>query len=128
MATITLAAPATRRPLAGRPLEQTAPVRLTARGRRLARTLVVSLALLVTLAVALAWHAPAGTAGTASTGRATSTVVVQPGQTLWDVARSVAPNSDIRETVARIKGLSDLSGPSSSTVHPGQQLVVPLAG
>ncbi len=148
MATITLAAPASRRsagvrivssnPVPVRPLGSPVPVsrkgstpnplRLTARGRRLARTLVVALALVVTLAVALAWRTPSVAAGDGAAQSATTTVVVQPGQTLWDVARTVAPSSDIRETIARIKGLNDLSGAGSSTVLPGQQLVVPAAG
>ncbi len=59
---------------------------------------------------------------------ATASVVVQPGQTLWSVARQVAPGADVRETVARIKDLNGLSGPSSDVVVPGQQLVVPAAG
>jgi nucleoid-associated protein YgaU len=148
MATITLAAPASRpsagvrvvssnpvpvrRPEAPKSVSRTgstpSPLRLTARGRRLARTLIVALALVAALAVALAWRTPSVAAGDSAALSATTTVVVQPGQTLWQLARDVAPNSDVRETIARIKDLNGLSGAGSSAVLPGQQLVVPAAG
>ena len=57
---------------------------------------------------------------------ATTTVVVQPGQTLWSVARGLSADADVRETVARIQELNGLSGTAGSTVRPGQQLVVPV--
>ena len=48
--------------------------------------------------------------------------MVQPGETLWVIAERVDPETDPRETVARIVAMNDL--PSSSVVA-GQELVVP---
>jgi hypothetical protein len=44
------------------------------------------------------------------------------GQTLWQIARSVAPADDPRDTVDRIR---DLNGLGTETVQAGQRLVVP---
>lgn len=52
----------------------------------------------------------------------TSTATVQAGQSLWDVAAATgAP--DVSKAVAQIV---DLNGLDSSTIHPGQRLVVPV--
>ena len=53
---------------------------------------------------------------------------MQPGQSLWDLARGLSLDTDLRETVARIQELNGLSGGAGSTVRPGQELIVPLAG
>ncbi len=51
--------------------------------------------------------------------------VVAAGDTLWSVASShVAPGDDVRPLVAEIK---DLSGITSSALHPGQVLRIPRA-
>lgn len=44
------------------------------------------------------------------------------GETIWDVARRVAPRSDQRAVVQRIRQLNGMAG---SAVIPGQQLQVP---
>ena len=51
---------------------------------------------------------------------APSTVVVQPGDTLWSIAAAVAPDTDVRITVDQ---LIELNG--SSPIVPGQELVLP---
>jgi LysM repeat protein len=56
--------------------------------------------------------------------RATGHVVVQPGESLWSVAREVAPQADPRETVLRLRELNHLS---SDSVEVGQALVVPVS-
>jgi len=139
MATISLPAPAIRRTAsvrrpavaAGGVPNVIAPrrsaVRLTRRGRRLARTLVVLLALLTALTVSLVGRGGVGQASDAPATSATTTVVVQPGQTLWQVARAVSKDADPRETLARIQELNNLPG-AGAVIHPGQQLVVPAAG
>ncbi len=49
--------------------------------------------------------------------------VVGAGDTLWDVAsRYVAPGEDVRAVIAAIK---DRSGITSSTLQPGQVLLIP---
>jgi LysM repeat protein len=59
---------------------------------------------------------------TPADGRAPHTVVVGPGETLWDIAQRNDPDGDPRITVQRI---ADLNGLSDSIVQPGQQLRVP---
>ena len=98
-----------------------APVRLTRRGRRLVRTGVVVLALLVVLAVSLLGRTPAG-AGSDAAVSATVQVIVQPGDTLWSIAKAAAPGDDVRATIERIGTLNNLD---SKSVVPGQTLVVP---
>jgi LysM domain-containing protein len=53
-----------------------------------------------------------------------NTVVVEvgAGETIWDVARRVAPRSDQRAVVERIRQLNQIVG---SAVSPGQQIQVP---
>lgn len=48
-------------------------------------------------------------------------VIVQPGDTLWGITQSLAPDSDPRPLVS---ALTDLAG--SSSLQPGQQLIIPL--
>lgn len=51
--------------------------------------------------------------------------VVAAGETLWAIARQVAPpRSDLRVTVDQIVELNQLEG---SLIHPGQVLLVPAA-
>jgi hypothetical protein len=94
------------------------PLRLTARGR------VVLLLLLLPLAYALLTtvSSPAASTGRDGHGQA-HTVVVKPGETLWDIARSVAPRSDPRDLVSEIVDLNALPDPGS--IRPGQPLDVP---
>lgn len=47
-------------------------------------------------------------------------VVVEPGDTLWDIARSLSPDDDPRPLA---DALSDLAG--GTTLQPGQRIVVP---
>ncbi len=49
--------------------------------------------------------------------------IVQPGDTLWDIAAGVtSAGDDVREVVARIK---EANGLESSVIVPGQGLLVP---
>ncbi|MBV9447304.1 MAG: LysM peptidoglycan-binding domain-containing protein [Streptosporangiaceae bacterium] len=52
----------------------------------------------------------------------TAVIRVGAGETIWDVARRVAPQSDQRAVVERIQQLNGIVG---STIEPGQQLRVP---
>jgi LysM repeat protein len=80
--------------------------------------LVLALVLL-----AAGWLATSAGATDGTTGDATTEVVVQPGETLWQVAEDAAPSVDPRETVAVIMELNDLS---SASVQAGQSLLVPV--
>ena len=108
------------RPRAARPAGRVPARRshLTTRGR------VVLLAAPIALALGvLASTGSVRASGAASTAPANGHVVVQPGQSLWSIARTVAPQADTRATVAAIVELNGLDG---SVVHPGQALVVPV--
>ena len=97
-----------------------APLRLTERGRRVVAGLSISIGLCIA----------AGTAVTVELGGAdgelqlagVSTVVVQPGDTLWDIARSVAPEEDPR---AVVDAIVELNGLHSVDLMPGAELQLP---
>lgn len=118
--TITSARPARGRPT-GRPAARP-PVRMTRRGRLLlVLALVVLVFSLVSLGRAGGWAlAASDTSG--SGGPVATEWVVQPGETLWQVAAVVAPDTDPRETVARIV---ELNGLPDASIRVGQRLLVP---
>lgn len=58
-----------------------------------------------------------------NTSTVSRTVTVDPGQSLWDVAREVSPESDPRDVVNMIIELNDLS---STTLQTGQNLEIPV--
>jgi hypothetical protein len=94
-------------------------LRLTSDGRAL--ILVVFLAVAVLL-LSLGHGASSQAASTTDSGPATRVVVVEPGQSLWSIAASVAPNADPRETIQRI---TSLNGLTSSVLPVGKALIVP---
>jgi LysM domain len=93
------------------------PLRLTRRGRVVVLmflVLLASLASAVLLTTASrADLAPAGPA---------PTVVVQPHDTLWAIARRAAPRRDPYAVIADIRELNGFTG---SVVQPGQALLLP---
>jgi hypothetical protein len=50
------------------------------------------------------------------------TMVVQPGQTLWQIARALDPGADPRDTVQRIVDANALRG---AEIEAGRTLVLP---
>ncbi|MEO7195302.1 MAG: LysM peptidoglycan-binding domain-containing protein [Pseudonocardiaceae bacterium] len=96
---------------------------LAPRSSRVAR---VFAAAVVTLAVvgALGWIEPGWSEPGASPSIPAQTSVIQvgAGETVWDVARRVAPQSDQPAVVERIQQLNGIVG---SAITPGQQLQVP---
>jgi nucleoid-associated protein YgaU len=115
------AAPSVRSSASARSLPQRG-TRLTLRGRV---TLVALLALAGFALFALgqiASNALAADQSVASTSVKTTEWVVQPGETLWQIAESVAPDTDPRDTVARLVQLNDLA---NSSVRAGQTLLIP---
>jgi len=96
------------------------PLRLTHRGR----VLVVLAGVLALLGAFTVGRASLAAAPDASSPPAhpAATVVVQPGQTLWDVAAAVAPGGDRRVTVERILRMNRLA---NSALSPGRTLRVP---
>ena len=98
-------------------MSRSAPLRLTRRGRVFLLLLLVALAF-----VAFSTARTATQAGTGPASPATHFVTVDPGETLWQIARAVAPADDPRDTVDRIRDLNDLN---TTVVQAGQRLVVP---
>jgi LysM domain len=88
------------------------------RSSRVARVVVAAT---VTLAVVggLGWIGQAASPGLPAK---TAVIRVGAGETVWDVARRVAPQSDQRAVVERIRQLNGIVG---SAITPGQQLQVP---
>ena len=100
-----------------RPVAQRSAVRLTRRGR--AVVFLVGLAVALVAGFVLA-------AGSTATERPESTTTIQvgPGETLWDIAQSVAVQGHTADMVEHIKDLNGLSG---GALQAGEELRVPLA-
>lgn len=115
------ARPASRPVRRPRPAAASSSLRLTRRGR-----VVIALASILMLfgvtVVSGAFTADAGSSA-AEQGRATGVVVVQAGESLWQIAQAIAPQADPRETVTTIR---ELNGLGDTTVVPGQSIVVPV--
>ena len=94
------------------------PIRLTTRGRFV-------LVLLASFLILGTWLTVGGGSADASTEQGIAvggTVVVQPGESLWSIATELAPHSDPRDMIIRIRDMNNLG---SSHVYPGQSLAVP---
>jgi len=94
--------------------------RLTRRGR----LVVTAVWVLLAAVAALGMLRPGQAADPAPDG--TTTVVVQPGDTLWQLARGLDATADPRTTIDAIVELNDLR--SGADIAAGDVLVVPLAG
>ena len=95
-------------------------VRITRRGR-----VLLLLALVGVLFAAFSLGRSASQAAPQSGEPApVAQVTVAHGESLWSVARRVAPQDDPRDVVARIRELNDLDSPH---LQPGQQLILPVA-
>ncbi len=94
-------------------------VRLTRRGR----LVVVVAALLVAFAIGV-FVTAAGSVATQQPGTPAPTKIVQvgTGDTLWDIAASLADDGDVRAVMEEIKQLNALD---SGVLQAGQRLVVP---
>ena len=111
-----------RRP--ARPAATTAaPARLTRRGR-IVVVLVLAAIALVAFSLGRATTSEAARRTTAVT-TPRPTTVVQPGDTLWSIARRIAPGADPRGTVERLGDLNDLGG---RPIQAGQRLTLPYPG
>jgi nucleoid-associated protein YgaU len=83
---------------------------------------VVTALLCLVLAMWSWWGSPSAASGHAH-HPATHSIVVKPGQTLWDIAGKIAPGKDPREVVAQIEDLNSMSDPGE--LIAGQPLFVP---
>ncbi len=91
-------------------------IRLTRRGR------LVLLALLAVLLIGLLGVTRSAVAWAEPSGPVTRTVVVQAGDSLWGIARTVDPQRDPRAVIAEIEELNNLD---AAPVVAGQALLVP---
>ncbi|WP_131738073.1 LysM peptidoglycan-binding domain-containing protein [Actinomadura roseirufa] len=110
--------------MSGSPRTGHAPPRLTRRGR----AVLISFAAALTLMALWLSGGPGALAGGRDGGREgvpdrRRTVVVGPGDTLWEIASAATPGSDPRRAVQRIIDLNGLGG--DPVVRPGQELIVP---
>jgi len=95
------------------------PLRLTRRGR-----VVIAVAAFL-LACSGVVAAGGAQAGAPHRGVEVTRHVVEPGETLWALAGSVAsPREDLRDVVAEIEKLNDLDG---AGLRAGEQLLLPVA-
>lgn len=95
-------------------------LRLTRRGR----AVLIVLALLLVAGWAL--RATGAAAGSPESAIPVDAVTVTAGQTLWQIASSIAaPGEDVRDVVDR---LIVLNGLADSGLRAGQQLLVPATG
>ena len=120
---------------AGRPLaapgplalDRRVPVRPASRPRtrltRRGRLVLLVLAIGLLLAAISVGRAGSQAATATETGPSLQQTTVQPGETLWSVARRIAPANDPREVIAQIQRINDLE---SSSLRVGQQLLLPV--
>jgi nucleoid-associated protein YgaU len=94
-------------------------LRLTRRGRGLVMTVVLATSLAGGMALS---EKPSLAAGESAPQKDPTFVVVQPGQTLWEIARVAAPGVDPRATIGRILDLNALPGVD---IRAGQRLALP---
>jgi LysM domain len=93
--------------------------RLTRRGQGLLLALLLAAIFTAGLAFGAAAH---GADSDPPPPAAHRTVVVQPGQTLWALARQVSPQRDPRVVVESIRQLNALRG---AGIQAGQELLLP---
>ncbi len=114
----------TQRHVVAAPAAPAQRLRLTRRGRLAVAVSATAVTVLLGLTVL-----PAVASGVASAFSAapttSSTVVVQPGQSLWQIAQAAAPTGDTASMVARIADANGITG--ADQLRPGQRLVVPLS-
>jgi hypothetical protein len=95
-------------------------LRLTKRGRGVLTTLAA--APLVIAALVFALNGGMATATLEGSSADLQYVTVDTGQSLWQVAETIAPNADPRDVIAAIMQLNRLE---SADVLAGQQLAIP---
>lgn len=124
----TVAGPAVRSaavPIARAARVETQPsthLRLTRRGR-----LAITIAVAAPIAIAAVSFAVNGGIAAATVEAAPVTfsyVQVAAGDSLWQIAQSIAPEADPREVVSDLVQLNQLT---SVVVQPGQRLAIPMA-
>lgn len=105
------------------PMPSHTRLRMTTRGRRLVVGMISApIAAAVFFGVVAGGEALASRADSAPAGEF-STIVVEPGDSLWSIAVDVAPGSDPRDVIDEIVRLNALN---SSSVDAGQRISIPV--
>ena len=97
-------------------------LRLTKRGRAVLPPLAAT-----PLVIAAFLFALNGGGATASLEGSTvpfEYVTVEPGQSMWQLAEEIAPQSDPRDVIAQLVQFNQLSGPD---IYAGQELAIPAS-
>lgn len=102
------------------PAIRASQLRLTRRGRLVLTTLAALP--LVVAAGAFALNGGVAVASNSSSSTTFEYVQVSSGQSLWQLAESIAPGADPRDVVSDLLHFNQLG---SADVHPGQQLALP---
>ena len=97
-------------------------LRLTRRGRRVLAFLA-SVPAIVGLSIAIISGGGALATSDSGAGAAFEKVTVMPGDTLWSIAESVAPQADPRDVVDAIMRLNALP---SGSLDAGETIAIPL--
>ena len=99
-----------------------APVRSHLRMTKRGRAVLLSLVAIPVVAAALAFGINAGGAVGTSSSTPLAKITVVGGETLWGVAKQIAPNADPRDVVADIISVNRLG---SADIYPGEHLSIP---
>lgn len=91
---------------------------MTKRGRAVLLTLVATPVVIA----ALAFGINAGGAVGTSSSTPLAKITVVGGETLWAVARDIAPTADPRDVIADIMSVNRLN---SADIYPGERLSIP---
>ncbi|WP_120337514.1 LysM peptidoglycan-binding domain-containing protein [Cryobacterium soli] len=97
-------------------------LRLTRRGRIVFTTLAALPLVLGSIVVAVNGGVAAAEGTTGVGAAAFDYVTIESGQSLWQLAESIAPTQDPRDVIADIVNLNQLA---SDAVQPGQRLALP---
>lgn len=92
---------------------------LTRRGR----IVVLVLAMAVLTAIALTFGSATSATDSGGEHAPVTSVTIEPGQTLWDIAAEANPHGDLRHTVGRIMKLNSL--PDAAGLQMGDVIAVP---
>jgi LysM repeat protein len=93
-------------------------LRITVRGRRVLASLVTVPLVIVAFLVAM----NGGVATATDSSAPLQYVAVEQGQSLWQLATELAPQTDPREVIGEIVSLNSLD---STDIVPGQSLAIP---
>jgi hypothetical protein len=93
-------------------------LRLTKRGRAVLLSLICTPLVIAALAIGI----NSGGATATNSAAPLKSVTVSSGETLWQLARHVAPNSDPRDVVSDIMNVNQLT---TANLYPGERLEIP---